>query len=165
MNTTKISKMGILVSLAMIFTYIEVLFPISIGIPGIKLGLANLVVVTGLYILGPIDVLLISVVRIILMGILFGNGASVMYSLAGGLLSFIIMLIFKKVGRFSVISVSICGGVFHNVGQIAVAGFMLQNSAIITYLPVLIVAGLITGCAIGIVSDRIIRIIKNHCIC
>lgn len=164
MNTTKISKMGILVSLAMIFTYIEVLFPISIGIPGIKLGLANLVVVTGLYILGPIDVLLISVVRIILMGILFGNGASVMYSLAGGLLSFIIMLIFKKVGRFSVISVSICGGVFHNVGQIAVAGFMLHNSAIITYLPVLIVAGLITGCAIGIVSDRIIRIIKNHCI-
>lgn len=164
MNTTKISKMGILVSLAMIFTYIEVLFPISIGIPGIKLGLANLVVVTGLYIFGPIDVLLISVVRIILMGILFGNGASVMYSLAGGLLSFLIMLIFKKVGRFSVISVSICGGVFHNVAQIAVAGFMLHNSAIITYLPVLIVAGLITGCAIGIVSDRIIRIIKNHCI-
>lgn len=164
MNTTKISKMGILVSLAMIFTYIEVLFPISIGIPGIKLGLANLVVVTGLYIFGPIDVLLISVVRIILMGILFGNGASVMYSLAGGLLSFLIMLIFKKVGRFSVISVSICGGVFHNVGQIAVAGFMLHNSTIITYLPVLIVAGLITGCAIGIVSDRIIRIIKNHCI-
>ena len=164
MNTTKISKMGILVSLAMIFTYIEVLFPISIGIPGIKLGLANLVVVTGLYIFGPIDVLLISVVRIILMGILFGNGASVMYSLAGGLLSFLIMLIFKKVGRFSVISVSICGGVFHNVGQIAVAGFMLHNSAIITYLPVLIVAGFITGCAIGIVSDRIIRIIKNHCI-
>lgn len=152
----KIAKMGIFVALAMIFTYVELLIPINIGVPGIKLGLANLVVVTGLYLFKPNEVLLISIVRILLMGILFGNAASLIYSLSGGILSFIIMLVLKKTNLFSIIAISISGGVFHNIGQIGVAVVVLHNVAILSYLPVLMITGIITGTLIGFISNRII---------
>lgn len=157
----KIAKMGIFVALAMIFTYVELLIPINIGVSGIKLGLANLVVVTGLYLFKPNEVLLISIVRILLMGILFGNAASLIYSLSGGILSFIIMLVLKKTNLFSIIAISISGGVFHNIGQIGVAVVVLHNAAILSYLPVLMIAGIITGTLIGFISNRIITSVNQ----
>lgn len=155
----RVAKVGVFVALAMVFSYIEVLIPFSIGIPGVKLGLANLVIVIGLYWMTPQETFLISMIRILLMGLLFGSGVSLVYSLAGGLLSFVMMLVTKK--WFSMIGVSIIGGVSHNIGQIIAVAVVLESVKIATYLPVLIVAGIITGAVIGIVAGRILRVLKQ----
>ena len=148
--------MGLMTALAMIFSYIEFLIPISIGIPGIKLGLANIVTVVALYILKPHEAFLINLVRIMLCGLLFGNSMSLIYSLSGGILSFVIMLLLKKINGFSVYGVSIAGGVTHNIGQILAAMAVLENVMIAYYLPVLLIAGAATGFLIGFLSSRII---------
>lgn len=151
----KIALCAMLMALAMIFSYVEVLIPINLGVPGIKLGIANLVVVVGLFFLPAGEVLMISVARILLMGYLFGNGMSILYSLAGGLLSFLVMFLLKHIKGFSITGVSIAGGVTHNVAQICVAALVVQNCKLFYYLPALLVAGVITGMLIGILSDRL----------
>lgn len=150
----KIALCAMLMALAMIFSYVEVLIPINLGVPGIKLGIANLVVVVGLFFLPAGEVLMISVARILLMGYLFGNGMSILYSLAGGLLSFLVMLLLKHIKGFSITGVSIAGGVTHNVAQICVAALVVQNRKLFYYLPALLVAGVITGMLIGILSPH-----------
>ncbi len=157
----KIAYCAVLVALAMIFSYIEAVLPIHFGVPGIKLGLANLVVVTGFYYLHPGEVFLISLVRILLSALLFGNGLSLAYSLAGGILSFLVMLGLKKIKGFSVVGVSIAGGVSHNIGQIAVAAWVVKNRAILYYLPALMVAGVVTGMLMGILSARILPVVRR----
>lgn len=151
----KVASCGILVALAMIFSYVEVLIPISFGIPGMKLGVANLVVVAGLYFLKPRGVLSISVIRILLMSWMFGNGMSLIYSLAGGLLSFLVMVIMKQRFGFGILGVSIAGGVSHNVGQLLAAACVVQNTKILYYFPVLLIAGVITGTLIGTLAGKI----------
>lgn len=151
----KIALCAMLMALAMIFSYVEALIPINFGVPGIKLGIANLIVVIGLFFLPPAEVLMISIARILLMGYLFGNGMSILYSLAGGLLSFFVMLLLKKIKGFSMTGVSIAGAVAHNVAQICVAAYVVQNTKLFYYLPVLLIAGVITGTLIGILSGRI----------
>lgn len=143
-------------ALAMIFGYIEFLIPINFGIPGMKLGLANLVVTVAIYTIRPGEAFLINIVRILLSNLLFGNGMSLIYSLAGGLLSFAVMLLFTKIKDFSVYGVSIAGGVTHNIGQILAACVVLSNLTITYYLPVLLISGAITGFIIGFLSARII---------
>ena len=157
----KIALCAMLMALAMIFSYVEVLIPINLGVPGIKLGIANLVVVVGLFFLPAGEVLMISVARILLMGYLFGNGMSILYSLAGGLLSFLVMFLLKHIKGFSITGVSIAGGVTHNVAQICVAALVVQNRKLFYYLPALLVAGVITGMLIGILSDRILSAVKR----
>lgn len=152
----KVAYCGMLVALAMIFSYVEALIPISFGVPGIKLGLANLVVLSGLYRMKPAEILSVSVARILLIGFLFGNGMSIIYSLAGGLLSFLVMLLLKKTGGFSAIGVSIAGGVSHNIGQILVAAAVLKSSGVFYYLPVLMIAGILTGALMGILTQRVL---------
>ncbi len=147
----KTALYGLLVALAFILSYLEHLFPLSIGIPGIKLGLANLVVLLALYRLYPRDALVISFVRILLVGLTFGSPTTMLYSLCGGLLSFAIMALCHRSGVFSVVGVSIAGGVSHNVGQIAAAAVLLGTGKIVWYLPVLLVAGLVTGGLLGVV--------------
>ena len=164
----KIALCAMLMALAMIFSYVEALIPINFGVPGIKLGIANLIVVIGLFFLPPAEVLMISIARILLMGYLFGNGMSILYSLAGGLLSFFVMLLLKKIKGFSMTGVSIAGAVAHNVAQICVAAYVVQNTKLFYYLPVLLIAGVITGTLIGILSGRIFLAIhleenKNMC--
>lgn len=156
----KIPLYAMLVALAMIFSYVEVLIPISFGVPGMKLGVANLVVVVGLYLLKSREVFLISMLRIVLMGYLFGNGMSILYSLAGGILSFFLMMLFKRM-KFSMVGVSIIGGVSHNVGQLMVAALVLQNAVVFYYAPALLAAGTITGALIGILSTKIVRAVKK----
>ena len=113
--------MSMLVALAIIFSYIEFLIPINLGIPGMKLGLANLVIVIALYILKISDVWIISILRILIMGFMFGSGMSIIYSLAGAVVSLIVMSVIKKIGGFSIIGVSMAGAVCHNMGQVMVA--------------------------------------------
>lgn len=158
----RVARLGIFVALAMVFSYIEVIIPFSFGIPGVKLGIANIVVVTGLYFLKPQDVFLISMVRIVLMGILFGNGVSLLYSLGGGILSFLIMLVCKKLKFFSIIGISVVGGVFHNLGQLLAAMAVLQNEKIAYYFPVLLAAGVVTGALIGILAERVVKAMKTQ---
>ena len=123
----KLANMAMLVALAMIFSYVESLIPINFGVPGMKLGVANLVTVTGLYFLEIPEVLAVSVLRVLLTGFLFGNGMSIIYSLAGAVVSLLAMVLVKKMDGISIVGVSITGGVFHNIGQILVAMAVVEN--------------------------------------
>ena len=154
---TKAACLGVFTALALIFSYIETLIPFQIGIPGVKLGLANLIIVIALYKMRVRDALALSVVRILLAGFLFANLFSIIYSLAGGVLSLAVMAFLKKRGTFSVIGVSVAGGVFHNIGQLLVAMFVVETFSVAYYVPVLLVAGVITGCLIGIVSNEMLK--------
>ena len=152
----RVAYFGVFTALALIFSYVETLIPINFGIPGVKLGLANLVIVIALYKMKLTEVYLLSVVRVLLSGFIFGNYFSIIYSLAGGLLSLTVMALLKKSKGFSVM-----GGVFHNVGQLIVAMLVVETFSVGYYFPVLLVAGLITGLVIGIVSAEMLKRIKN----
>ena len=148
---------GMMVALAFVFSYFESFIPFNFGIPGVKLGLANLVVVVALYIMKPSQAFSISLIRILLTSLTFGNiTVSLPYSLCGGILSFVVMYFAKKT-KLSVIGVSMLGGICHNIGQIIVAAIIMETSKIAYYLPVLLVAGLLTGLLLGIVSKAVIN--------
>ena len=156
----RVAYFGVFTALALIFSYVETLIPINFGIPGVKLGLANLVIVIALYKMKLTEVYLLSVVRVLLSGFIFGNYFSIIYSLAGGLLSLTVMALLKKSKGFSVMGISVAG-VFHNVGQLIVAMLVVETFSVGYYFPVLLVAGLITGLVIGIVSAEMLKRIKN----
>ena len=153
----KVAVFGVFTSLALILSYVELLIPINFGIPGMKLGLANLLVVILLYKGCPRDALLLSVIRILLSGLIFGNMFSIFYSLGGGLLSLAVMVFLKKTGQFTVAGISIGDGASHNVGQLLVAMFVVQTYQVGYYLPVLLIAGVITGAVIGILSAEVLK--------
>ena len=156
----KVAYLGLFLGLALVCSYLESLVPIGFGIPGIKLGLTNVVVILLMYCIGAKEALVISLLRIFLMGFLF-NPASILFSLAGGLLSFILMYLMKRTNLFKCLSVSLVGGISHNIGQIIVASAIVENYNILFYIPVLLVAGIITGFLIGIVSQEIIIRLGN----
>lgn len=161
-STRKITYFGMLIALAFIFSYVEVVLPFSIAIPGIKLGLTNIVVLTALYAFGSKDAFVISIIRIILVGLTFSNIFTMVYSLAGGLLSWLVMSLFKKTGKFSIFGTSVAGGVSHNLGQLIVASIVMETSSLIYYLPVLIWGGLITGLIIGWLSKSILKTLRKY---
>lgn len=156
-SSEKLTMSALLAALALIFSYIEVLIPFNPGIPGIKLGIANLVIIIALYYLGPRFALTVNVVRILIAGLLFNGLFGALYSLAGALLSLIVMFILKKTGIFSITGVSMAGGVAHNLGQLLVAAFLVSNIRIFVYFPVLLFSGTICGTAIGCLSYLILR--------
>lgn len=155
MKTKRIACLGLFIALAFVLSYVEFLLPLNIGIPGAKVGLANLVVMVALYTLGKKDAALLSFVRVVLVGLTFGNLAMLLYSLAGAILSFLAMLIAKRTKLFSITGVSVLGGVFHNVGQIIVAMLVLETGSLLYYLPFLIVIGTISGVVIGLLAGMI----------
>lgn len=156
-KTEEIARLGLLTSLALIASYVELLIPIPIGIPGVKLGLANLVIVWALYGLRPAEAFAVNGMRILLSGFMFGSLSMILYSLAGALLSFLCMYLAKRSGAFSVIGVSLAGGVAHNVGQLLVAMLVLESLNLVYYGPVLLLSGLMTGLLIGIVTREVYR--------
>lgn len=158
----KIAYWGVFLALALVCSYVESLIPISFGIPGVKLGLTNIVVILMLYTIGAKDAILISVLRIILAGFMFGNAFSIIYSLAGGILSFVVMLLLKDTGKLKILSISTAGGISHNVGQLIVAALVVENYNILFYVPVLIIAGIITGFLIGLLAGEIVLRIGNR---
>ena len=147
--------MGLLTALGLIIGYIEFLIPIPLGIPGVKPGFANIVIVWALYSLGPWEALMINGMRIFLSGFLFGNFSMILYSLAGAAVSFLCMCLAKKSGLFSMTGVSMIGGVMHDMGQLLVAMAVLETVSLVYYGPVLLAAGVITGLLIGIVSGEV----------
>ncbi len=161
-KTKTLATLGLLVALALILSYVESLIPAFFAIPGMKLGLTNLVVLVALYLLGERSAVAINLVRILLVGLLFGNGVSIFYSISGGILSLLMMILLKKSNRFSIITVSICGGISHNIGQILAAMAILQTTALGWYLCILWFTGLAAGAIIGILGAIITQRLKLH---
>lgn len=156
----KVALYGVLIALAFVFSYVEVLIPFSFAIPGMKVGLANLVVVAALYLLGTRTAFCVSVIRIVLVGFTFGNLSTMMYSLSGGLLSFAVMAVCKNKTLLHIEGVSMAGGVVHNIGQLLVAAAVVESAALFYYVPVLLVFGLITGGLIGLTAGQLIKRIR-----
>ena len=143
--------MGLLLALALILSYVESLIPLPIGIPGIKIGLANLAVVLAMYLVGERNALLLTISKAVLSGLLFGNLTVILYNLAGALISFFTMALMKKSGRFHLPVISAVGGAMHNTGQL-VACVIVSTYGIVYYIPFLLIAGLGTGMVIGSVA-------------
>ena len=148
---------GVLTALALIFSYVEFLVPLPIPVPGIKLGLANIVAVVCLYLLGEKYAFFINCTRIALAALLFGSLFSALYALAGGIISFAAMALLKRTGIFSVCGVSMAGGVFHNLAQLTVAAFLVETAQVYYYFPVLLLSGMATGIGIGVLATLILR--------
>ena len=157
MRAKKIAAMGLLVALAMVLSWVEQLVPLSVQVPGVKLGLANLAVIFALYRLGARAAWTVSLLRVALVSITFGNAYSLWYSLAGAVLSLLVMGLLRKTGRFSLLGVSVAGAVSHNLGQIAVAAAVLGAASMAYYLPVLLVSGTAAGVCIGAVGAILVR--------
>ncbi|MBS6559368.1 MAG: Gx transporter family protein [Clostridiales bacterium] len=156
----KVANYGVLVTLALVASYVETLIPISLGVPGAKIGLANLITIVALFLMGWKDAFAISIIRIVLAGFLFGNLFAIFYSLAGALLSLLIMMLLKKL-EFGTVAVSCAGGVAHNIGQISFAALLVENSRLFYYLPILLIAGVLAGIIIGIIGGELIKRLKG----
>ncbi len=153
----KVAVLGLCSAGAILLGYVESLIPVFFFVPGMKLGLANLAIVLTLYFFGLGSAAVVQLVRIVVVGFLFGNLFSIAFSLAGGFFSLAVMCLAKRYGGFTVYGVSVAGGVSHNIGQIFVAAFLVENVKIVYYLPVLLLSGLVTGLLIGLVSDEAMR--------
>lgn len=157
MKTKKVAFLGISIALAMILSFVESQIPALVAIPGIKVGLPNLVMVFLLYRIGWKETVIVSIIRIILVSMLFGNIQTLTFSIAGAAVSLISMILLKKLNWFSCIAVSITGGVFHNVGQIIAACLWTQTAEVALYLPVLLVSGTIAGAVIGLIAGMLVK--------
>ena len=156
-KTKKLTVMALTVALAMVLSFVESQIPAFVAIPGVKMGLANIAVVFALYSLGWKEAALISLIRVILVSLLFGTGASLFYSLAGAVLSLLGMLLLKHTDRFSSVGVSVAGGVLHNIGQIGMACLLLETDVIRYYLPFLALSGILAGIVIGLLAAVLVK--------
>lgn len=161
MKTKKIALLGIAITLAMIMSYIESLFPLSFAIPGIKMGLANIVIIFVLYKMSTLDAIIVSIIRVLLVSLLFGNVMTLTYSISGAVLSLLFMVMLKSTEKFSTIGVSVTGAIMHNIGQMLMAMLLLETQQIIYYLPALLISGIVTGILIGTVSAIVIKRIEK----
>ena len=160
-STKRVAVLGLCTSLAMILAYVEVLLPpLFSAIPGIKLGLPNIVIIFVLYQFGIIDAATVSIIRVAAVSMLFGNPMTFAYSFAGALLSLAVMAILKKTNLLSTVGVSVAGGVFHNVGQILMAMLLLGTAELGYYLIVLAITGTISGIFIGLCGGFAVKRVK-----
>ena len=155
MKTKKVAFLGLSVALAMILSFVEHQIPPLVAVPGVKVGLPNLVIVYLLYKLGAKEAVTVSLVRVVLVSILFGNFQSALFGIFGSVLSLCGMILLKRF--FATTTVSVVGGVLHNIGQIAAAILVTRTPVIITYLPVLLISGTIAGVVIGIISGMLVK--------
>ena len=157
MKTKQIALTGLLIALALVLSYLESLVPLSFAVPGIKLGLPNLVIVFALYRLRPSAAAAISLLRVLLVSLLFGSVLSLAYSAAGAALSLAVMLLLKRSGRFGCTGVSVAGAVSHNLGQILTAAALLETASLAWYFPVLCLSGTVAGVCIGLLSALLVK--------
>lgn len=157
MKTKKVAFIGLSIALAMILSFVESQIPAMVAVPGIKVGLSNLVMVFLLYKVGWKETITVSIIRILLISILFGNVQTLAFSIAGAALSLLGMILLKKTNWFSCITVSIIGGILHNVGQIITACFWTGTAEIAYYLPVLFISGTLAGFVIGLVAGMLVK--------
>lgn len=161
-HNKKIAYAGILISVGLIMGYLEFLIPLPVGIPGVKLGLSNIITLFSLYNFDPLFTFVVLILRVLLSGLLFGNLFGTLYGLSGAFISFIVMYLVKRGNIFSIVGVSIMGGIFHNIAQLIVACILISQIKLSIYLPVLLLSGLICGLAVGIISQIIINRFHNE---
>ena len=161
-NTKKLATLSLLVSVAMILSYVESLFPVFLAVPGVKLGLSNIATVFALYTLGAPAAICVSVVRVCLSALLFGNAVGLIYSLSGAALALLSMILLKKMRIFSSVGVSVAGGVAHNIGQVVSAAIMMENAGIVSYVVPLLVSGTLAGILIGLAAGILVKRIEKH---
>lgn len=157
MKTKKIAFLGLFIALAMILSYIELQIPTFIPVPGIKLGLPNIVIIIVLYRFGWKEAVTISVIRVLLVSALFGTALSLLYSISGATVSLLVMIILKKINKFSSVMVSVSGGIFHNIGQIGIAAFVMKTVELLYYLPILLIGGTVSGIIIGLLGAQVVK--------
>ena len=153
----RLTTLSLLVAVAMMLSYIEAQIPLSVSVPGVKIGLSNIATLFALYKLGASEAALVSFVRVILSSMIFANPIMMLYSLSGAALSLVFMIIMKKIGIFSILGVSVVGGVMHNVGQIIAAVIMMKDSGVAYYLVPLVISGTLAGIAIGAVAALLVK--------
>ena len=159
-KTLQLTTLAFVVAFAMILSFVESRIPAFVAIPGIKVGLANIAVIFTLYKLGVKEAVTVSIVRVLLISMLFGSAVSLIYSISGAVLSLLTMIVLKKLTPLNEVTISVTGGVMHNVGQIAAASFMLSTNVVVYYLPFLLVSGTIAGIVVGIASAILIKRVK-----
>ena len=160
-KSKKVAVFALCTALAFTLSFLETLIPINIGVPGVKIGLANLVVVAALYLLDKKEAFAVSMIRILISGLLFSGAFSLLYSFTGGILSFFVMLLAMKSKKLSILGVSILGGAVHNIGQIIVAAIVMHTPRIVYYLPVLLISGTAAGIIVGIISAIAVERLKR----
>lgn len=159
--TKKIATGGLMTALAIIISYIEFLIPFNLGIPGIKLGLANIVILFVIYNMKPTEAILINIIRVLVVGSLFGNMTSIIFALSGALLSFIAMMLIHKRTELHIVVVSVIGAICHIIGQL-IAGLMWYPVRVLLYYSALLmVAAFVSGIVVGIICDRINHLYKK----
>lgn len=156
-NIRKTAVYGMIIALALVFSYLEAQIPPLFAVPGMKLGLTNIIVLVSLYKLNSGSAMLVNVLRIVLVSFLFGGLSAMLYSLAGGMLSTLVMILLKRTGRFRVVTVSVAGGISHNVGQIMVAMAVMNTAGIAWYLVILWFSGMASGTLIGLLGYELIK--------
>ena len=158
MDTGKITLIALSVSLALLLSYVELLLPpIFVSVPGIKMGLPNVVILYTLYVLGVKYAILVSGVRLLISTMLFGTPMTFLYSLAGATLSMLVMILLKKSNRFSSVGVSVAGAICHNIGQVLMAMFLLGTNMIAYYLFVLLITGIVAGVFVGLAGGEMVK--------
>lgn len=156
-STRKIAYMGMFIAVAMVFSYVESLIPVNIAVPGVKLGLANLVTIVVMFKIDVRSAWVISLIRVVLSALLFGNLSIMVYSLAGAVLSLLVMTLCMKLKIFGLLGTSILGAVSHNAGQIIMAAILMKSGNIMLYIPVLCISGTIAGICIGLAGAVLVR--------
>lgn len=154
-NTRRLAFGAMFTALALIFSYVEFLIPLPVPVPGIKLGLANLVIIIAIYRMSFKYAFTINCVRIVASGLLFSGVFGMLYSFAGGILSLVVMYVLYRTGRFSMVGISMAGGVMHNLGQLLTACLIVSSVSLMSYFAVLLFSGLISGILIGIMAYNI----------
>lgn len=162
LSTKQMVTLSALIAVAMILSYIESMIPAFVAVPGVKMGLSNIATVFALYSLGWPYAICVSAVRVFLSALLFGNFVSLIYSISGAALALALMILFKKLGSFSTVGVSVLGGVGHNAGQIIAACIVMENAAISLYIIPLIISGTLSGVLIGLVAGNLVERIKKY---
>lgn len=157
-KTKKLTILSIMTAFALVLSYLEFLLPpIYAAVPGVKIGLPNVVIIYFLYKFSLKEAALVSLVRLLVVTLLFGNAMTLLYSVAGAVLSLAVMSVLKMTKTFSMVGVSVAGGVFHNAGQIIVAVLVLKTAEIGFYMPVLAVSGILAGVAVGLISVILLK--------
>lgn len=157
MNTKQITQMGMLLSVSLVLGYLESLLPVMVAVPGVKLGIANIVTMLVLYRMGGKQAFFIMLFRVVIAGFLYSGVAGIVYGFMGGIFCIAAMSCLKRIPVFSMLGVSMAGAIFHNVGQIVTAFLVMDNAAILYYLPVLCISGVLAGFAVGFLSHLVIK--------
>ncbi|MCT4605122.1 MAG: Gx transporter family protein [Marinisporobacter sp.] len=162
-KTQKMIFISLLVSQAIVLSFIEKMIPLNFSIPGAKLGLANIITLTSLYLFSFKETFAIILLRTIMAAFIGGSVSGFLYSISGAILSFLIMYLLMRMSleKISTIGISVVGAVFHNLGQLLMAAFIIQNLRLVIYLPMLMLTGVVTGMVVGITVKFLLGFLRK----